>query len=168
MANTLIDKKTEQWLGKETFDATDLTTIPIGTKINVAGQIEKSDLSADVNDALNKADNSIQTPTNQSTGADGDVLVKKGTKSEWSSNVAKLDGSNTFTGGNTFTDGLTIKSSVDENTKMYFSESENSWTLDVESADNGNTYLFSVGAKDSPAAVVQFADLPSFSVEVWE
>lgn len=158
----------KRYISKETFNSLDLSQIPVGSEYEVVSPIEKGDLSADINNALNKAEKSISEPTNQTTGSDGDVLVKKGGGSEWSSNVAKLDGSNTFTGGNTFTDGLTIKSSVDENIKMYFSESGDGWTLDVENTDNGNGYLFSVGAKDSPAAVVRLADLPSFSVEVWQ
>lgn len=83
-------------ISKETFNSLDLSTIPVGSEYEVVSPIEKGDLSADINNALNKAEKSISEPTNQTTGSDGDVLVKKGGGSEWSGNVAKLDEKNTF------------------------------------------------------------------------
>lgn len=72
-------------ISKETFNSLDLSTIPVGSEYEVVSPIEKGDLSADINNALNKAEKSIPEPTNQTTGSDGDVLVKKGGGSEWKS-----------------------------------------------------------------------------------
>lgn len=72
-------------ISKETFNSLDLSTIPVGSEYEVVSPIEKGDLSADINNALNKAEKSISEPTNQTTGSDGDVLVKKGGGSEWKS-----------------------------------------------------------------------------------
>lgn len=102
-------------ISKETFNSLDLSTIPVGSEYEVVSPIEKGDLSADINNALNKAEKSISEPTNQTTGSDGDVLVKKGGGSEWKSNAAFTDNTNEFSkmqffgyddhaapGGNTF------------------------------------------------------------------
>ncbi len=75
----------EYWLTQSEWDALDKTTVQEGDIYHIVGTIDKGDLSADINAALDRATNSIQTPTNQSTGADGDVLIKKGEASEWKS-----------------------------------------------------------------------------------
>ena len=75
----------KRYISKETFNSLDLSTIPVGSEYEVVSPIEKGDLSADINNALNKAEKSISEPTNQTTGSDGDVLVKKGGGSEWKS-----------------------------------------------------------------------------------
>lgn len=86
MADNYTELKSSQkkrYISKDTFNSLDLTTIPVGSEYEVVGPIEKGDLSADINNSLNKADNALQNPTNQTTGSDGDVLVKKGGGSEW-------------------------------------------------------------------------------------
>lgn len=75
----------KRYISKETFNSLDLSQIPVGSEYEVVSPIEKGDLSADINNALNKAEKSISQPTNQTTGSDGDVLVKKGGGSEWKS-----------------------------------------------------------------------------------
>ena len=75
----------KRYISKETFNSLDLSQIPVGSEYEVVSPIDKGDLSADINNALNKAEKSISEPTNQTTGSDGDVLVKKGTGSEWKS-----------------------------------------------------------------------------------
>ena len=75
----------KRYISKETFNSLDLSQIPVGSEYEVVSPIEKGDLSADINNALNKAEKSISEPTNQTTGSDGDVLVKKGGGSEWKS-----------------------------------------------------------------------------------
>ena len=75
----------KRYISKETFNSLDLSQIPVGSEYEVVSPIDKGDLSADINNALNKAEKSISEPTNQTTGSDGDVLVKKGGGSEWKS-----------------------------------------------------------------------------------
>ena len=81
----LKSSQKKRYISKETFNSLDLSQIPVGSEYEVVSPIEKGDLSADINNALNKAEKSISEPTNQTTGSDGDVLVKKGTGSEWKS-----------------------------------------------------------------------------------
>lgn len=187
---TILDSVTS--IGESAFlDCTGLTSVTIGNGVTSIGgyaflgcnELKIIRMSATNPPTLNSgvfedtsiekiivpksAINAYKAATGWSTYADKIVYEVDSSDLPDTSKFAKLDGSNTFTGVNTFTDDLTIKSSVDENIKMYFSESGDGWTLDVENTDNGNVYLFSVGAKDSPAAVVRLADLPSFSVEVW-
>lgn len=75
----------KRYISEETFNSLDLSQIPVGSEYEVISPIKKGDLSADINNALNKAEKSISEPTNQTTGSDGDVLVKKGGGSEWKS-----------------------------------------------------------------------------------
>lgn len=79
----LKSSQKKRYISKETFNSLDLSQIPVGSEYEVVSPIEKGDLSADINNALNKAEKSISEPTNQTTGSDGDVLVKKGGGSEW-------------------------------------------------------------------------------------
>ena len=48
-----IDKKQTRWYAKSTFDSLDKTTIPIGTEIQVAGEIEETDLTTDLQKKIN-------------------------------------------------------------------------------------------------------------------
>lgn len=145
----------KRYISKETFNSLDLSQIPVGSEYEVVSPIEKGDLSADINNALNKAEKSISEPTNQTTGSDGDVLVKKGGGSEWSGNVAKLDGNNEFSGNNIFDKPIIIYGNkaaikdVDDNT-FYFPAN-----LDRP----GSTYTLAL-KEDVDAK-------SSFSVEVW-
>lgn len=49
----IIDKKQTRWYAKSTFDSLDKTTIPVGTEIQVAGEIEEADLTADLQTKIN-------------------------------------------------------------------------------------------------------------------
>ena len=73
----------KRYISKETFNSLDLSQIPVGSEYEVVSPIEKGDLSADINNALNKAEKSISEPTNQTTGSAGDVLSKTANGSEW-------------------------------------------------------------------------------------
>ena len=42
-----IDKKQKRWYSKSTFDSLDKTAIPIGTEIQVTGELGQSDFDAD-------------------------------------------------------------------------------------------------------------------------
>lgn len=92
----LKSSQKKRYISEETFSSLDLSQIPVGSEYEVISPIKKGDLSADINNALNKAEKSISEPTNQTTGSDGDVLVKKGGGSEWKSNAAFTDKTNEF------------------------------------------------------------------------
>lgn len=79
----LKSSQKKRYISKETFNSLDLSTIPVGSEYEVVSPIEKGDLSADINNALNKAEKSISEPTNQTTGSAGDVLSKTANGSEW-------------------------------------------------------------------------------------
>ena len=59
----IIDKKQKQWYAKSTFDSLDKTTIPVGTEIQVAGEIEETDLAADLQKKINGKLTAPTTPT---------------------------------------------------------------------------------------------------------
>lgn len=79
----LKSSQKKRYISEETFSSLDLSKVPVGSEYEVISPIKKGDLSADINNALNKAEKSTPEPTNQTTGSDGDVLVKKGGGSEW-------------------------------------------------------------------------------------
>lgn len=121
----LKSSQKKRYISEETFSSLDLSQIPVGSEYEVVSPIKKGDLSADINNALNKAEKSISEPTNQTTGSDGDVLVKKGGGSEWKSNAAFTDKTNEFSenqffgndspgapGGNSFVGTLINKTGV--------------------------------------------------------
>lgn len=59
----IIDKKQTRWYSKSTFDSLDKTTIPVGTEIQVAGEIEEADLTADLQTKINGKLTAPTTPT---------------------------------------------------------------------------------------------------------
>lgn len=79
----LKSSQKKRYISKETFNSLDLSQIPVGSEYEVVSPIEKGDLSADINNALNKADNALPKPTNDTTGSAGDVLSKTANGSEW-------------------------------------------------------------------------------------
>lgn len=58
----IIDKKQTRWYSKSTFDNLDKTTIPVGTEIQVAGEIEETDLTADLQTKINAKLTAPTTP----------------------------------------------------------------------------------------------------------
>ena len=81
----LKSSQKKRYISKETFNSLDLSKVPVGSEYEVVSPIEKGDLSADINNALNKAEKSISEPTNQTTGSVGDVLSKTANGSQWKS-----------------------------------------------------------------------------------
>jgi len=81
----LKSSQKKRYISKDTFNSLDLTQIPVGSEYDIVGPIDKGDLSAEINNSLNKADNALANPTNQTTGSNGDVLVKTASGSEWQS-----------------------------------------------------------------------------------
>ena len=59
----IIDKKQTRWYSKSTFDSLDKTTIPVGTEIQVGGEIEETDLTADLQTKINGKLTAPTTPT---------------------------------------------------------------------------------------------------------
>ena len=59
----IIDKKQTRWYSKSTFDSLDKTTIPVGTEIQVTGEIEETDLTADLQTKINGKLTAPTTPT---------------------------------------------------------------------------------------------------------
>ena len=55
----IIDKKQKRWYSKSTFDSLDKTAIPVGTEIQVTGELGQSDFDADTNTKLNNIANKL-------------------------------------------------------------------------------------------------------------
>lgn len=81
----LKSSQKKRYISEETFSSLDLSQIPVGSEYEVVSPIKKGDLSADINNALNKAENALPKPTNDTTGSAGDVLSKTANGSEWKS-----------------------------------------------------------------------------------
>ena len=76
----IIDKKQTRWYSKSTFDSLDKTTIPVGTEIQVTGEIEETDLTTDLQTKINGKLTAPTTPTADSVvtmAANGTVGTKK-------------------------------------------------------------------------------------------
>ena len=69
----IIDKKQTRWYSKSTFDSLDKTTIPVGTEIQVAGELGQADFDSDTNTKLNAVPNKLDKPSGNPTE---DSLVK--------------------------------------------------------------------------------------------
>lgn len=69
----IIDKKQTRWYSKSTFDSLDKTTIPIGTEIQVTGELGQADFDSDTNTKLNAVPNKLDKPSGNPTK---DSLVK--------------------------------------------------------------------------------------------
>ena len=63
----IIDKKQTRWYSKSTFDSLDKTTIPVGTEIQVTGEIEETDLTADLQTSINTIANKLDKPSDNPT-----------------------------------------------------------------------------------------------------
>lgn len=69
----IIDKKQKRWYAKSTFDSLDKTTIPVGTEIQVTGELGQADFDSDTNTKLNAVPNKLDKPSGNPTE---DSLVK--------------------------------------------------------------------------------------------
>lgn len=183
----LKSSQKKRYISKETFNSLDLSQIPVGSEYEVVSPIEKGDLSADINNALNKAERSISEPTNQTTGSDGDVLVKKGGGSEWKSistpNVVQGTGQST-------TDVMSQKAVTDElsgkvsqssdtiNSLVYGRKAGTERIFGVSAGPdahtimqrnvNGRAQVVKGVADDDIANIANLKEIvTSFSVEVW-
>lgn len=65
----IIDKKQKRWYSKSTFDSLDKTAIPVGTEIQVTGELGQSDFDADTNTKLNDVANKLDKTGGTITGS---------------------------------------------------------------------------------------------------
>lgn len=65
----IIDKKQKRWYSKSTFDSLDKTTIPVGTEIQVGGELGQADFDSDTNTKLNAVPNKLDKTGGTITGS---------------------------------------------------------------------------------------------------
>lgn len=82
MAETNI-KDVKLKIGTETQFQSKLKDLPINTLVGTTDPIQEGELDTSIITKLNKADNALPKPTNDTTGSDGDVLSKTANGSEW-------------------------------------------------------------------------------------
>ena len=83
MAETNI-KDVKLKIGTEAQFQDKLKDLPLNTLVGVTDPIQEGELDTSIVNKLNKAENSLPKPTNDSTGTDGQVLKKTANGSEWS------------------------------------------------------------------------------------
>lgn len=79
--NTIKDVKLK--IGTETQFQEKLKDLPINTLVGTTDPIQESELDTSIITKLNKADNALPKPTNDTTGSENDVLSKTPNGSEW-------------------------------------------------------------------------------------
>ena len=79
--NTIKDVKLK--IGTETQFQSKLKDLPINTLVGTTDPIQEGELDTSIITKLNKADNALPKPTNDTTGSAGDVLSKTANGSEW-------------------------------------------------------------------------------------
>lgn len=82
MAETTI-KDVKLKIGTETQFQEKLKDLPLNTLVGTTDPIEEGELSSDVITKLNKANNALPKPANDTTGSAGQVLKKTASGSEW-------------------------------------------------------------------------------------
>lgn len=84
MAETNI-KDVKLKIGTETQFQSKLKDLPLNTLVGTTDPIQEGELDASIITKLNKADNALPKPTNDTTGSVGDVLSKTANGSQWKS-----------------------------------------------------------------------------------
>lgn len=79
--NTIKDVKLK--IGTDTQFQIKLKDLPINTLVGITDPIQEGELDTSIISKLNKADNSLPKPTNDTTGSAGQVLKKTANGSEW-------------------------------------------------------------------------------------
>lgn len=82
MAETNI-KDVKLKIGTENQFQSKLKELPLGTLVGTTDPLEEGELDTSIITKLNKADNALPKPTNDSTGSAGQVLKKTANGSEW-------------------------------------------------------------------------------------
>lgn len=81
--NTIKDVKLK--IGTETQFQEKLKELPLNTLVGTTDPIQEGELDTSIITKLDKADNALPKPTNDTTGSVGDVLSKTANGSEWKS-----------------------------------------------------------------------------------
>ena len=79
--NTIKDVKLK--IGTETQFQSKLKELPLGTLVGTTDPIQEGELDTSIITKLNKAENALPKPTNDTTGSAGQVLKKTANGSEW-------------------------------------------------------------------------------------
>ena len=79
--NTIKDVKLK--IGTENQFQSKLKDLPLNTLVGTTDPIQEGELDTSIITKLNKAENALPKPTNDSTGSAGDVLSKTANGSEW-------------------------------------------------------------------------------------
>lgn len=79
--NTIKDVKLK--IGTETQFQSKLKDLPISTLVGTTDPIQEGELDTSIITKLNKAENALPKPTNDTTGSAGQVLKKTASGSEW-------------------------------------------------------------------------------------
>ena len=79
--NTIKDVKLK--IGTETQFQSKLKDLPLNTLVGTTDPIQEGELDTSIITKLNKADNALPKPTNDTTGSAGQVLKKTANGSEW-------------------------------------------------------------------------------------
>ena len=79
--NTIKDVKLK--IGTETQFQSKLKDLPINTLVGTTDPIQEGELDTSIITKLNKAENALPKPTNDTTGSAGQVLKKTANGSEW-------------------------------------------------------------------------------------
>lgn len=79
--NTIKDVKLK--IGTENQFQSKLKDLPLNTLVGTTDPIQEGELDTSIITKLNKADNALPKPTNDTTGSAGDVLSKTANGSEW-------------------------------------------------------------------------------------
>lgn len=82
MATTNI-KDVKMKIGTESQFQSKLKELPINTLVGTTDPIQEGELDTSIITKLNKAENALPKPTNDTTGSVGDVLSKTANGSEW-------------------------------------------------------------------------------------
>lgn len=82
MAETII-KDVKLKIGTETQFQSKLKDLPLNTLVGTTDPIQEGELDTSIITKLNKADNALPKPTNDTTGSAGQVLKKTASGSEW-------------------------------------------------------------------------------------
>ena len=82
MAETNI-KDVKLRIGTETQFQSKLKDLPLNTLVGTTDPIQEGELDTSIITKLNKADNALPKPTNDTTGSAGQVLKKTANGSEW-------------------------------------------------------------------------------------
>ena len=82
MAENII-KDVKLKIGTETQFQSKLKELPLNTLVGTTDPIQEGELDTSIITKLNKADNALPKPTNDTTGSAGQVLKKTANGSEW-------------------------------------------------------------------------------------